>query len=95
MYIIIIHICHFSYFAAKVLQQTAKTCQYSEKNAAKMQKSDFFCILILAPEPYCQILLIHAKLVEFSRFLSRIQPNTSRIDILLAHVLSWNVYPSV
>ena len=29
-----------------VLQQTAKTCQYGEKNAEKMQKSDFFCIFL-------------------------------------------------
>ena len=40
---------HFAPFfdknAAKVLQQTAKTCQYGEKNAEKkMQKGDFFCI---------------------------------------------------
>lgn len=42
---------------------------------------------------YCQILLICAKLAEFSRFLSIIQTNTSRIDILFAHVLSRNVYP--
>ena len=46
MCIIILHISHFSYFAAKVLQQTAKTCQYGEENTKKMQKSDFFCIFL-------------------------------------------------
>ena len=34
-----------------------------------MQKVIFSAFLILAPEPYCQILLILHKLAEFSRFL--------------------------
>jgi hypothetical protein len=37
----------FPISAAKVLQHTAKTCQYGEENTKKMQKSDFFCIFFV------------------------------------------------
>lgn len=66
-----------------------------EKVQKKCRKVIFSAFLILAPEPYCQILLIYAKLAEFSRFLSRIQITTSRIDAIFAFVLSGNNSPSV
>lgn len=47
MCIIILHISHFSYFAAKLLQHTAKTCQYGEENTKKNAEKfflHFFCL---------------------------------------------------
>ena len=40
-----------------------------KKVQKKCRKVIFSAFLILAPEPYCQILLILHKLAEFSRFL--------------------------